>query len=283
MPTAAEVKQQLTGPGGPFEVVTEQVRGRPMQVYKERMKALRQICEVAIGRGKDTFIVYGDREYSFEDFISSAYATSTGLQSFGVGHGDRVAVLSQNNPEWCLTFWGTVNIGAVLVGLNGWWTTDEIVYGLQDSGSKVLVADAKRFERIAGSLDECPDLEHVFLIDADPSAFADMSTNDKQLHRFDELLESAPTGDGPPAVPIDEDDYAVHLLHERHDRPSEGCDQHASQHDRQPPEHAGSAGAPSPASWSAAAHCRRAGARPLPSSRRRCSTCPAAIRRSWSG
>jgi len=157
MPTAAEVKQQLTGPGGPFEVVIEPVRGRPMQVYKERMKALRQICEIAIGR-TDPFIVYGDREYSFEEFINTAYTTSTGLQSFGIGHGDRVAVLSQNNPEWCLTFWGTVNVGAILVGLNGWWTTDEIVYGLQDSGSKVLVVDAKRFERIAGNLDECPNL-----------------------------------------------------------------------------------------------------------------------------
>jgi long-chain acyl-CoA synthetase len=205
MPTAAEVKEQLTGPGGPFQVVTEQVRGRPMQVYKERMKALRQICEVAIGRGDETFIVYGDRAYTFQDFITTAYTTSKGLQSFGVGHGDRVAVLSQNNPEWCLTFWGTVNIGAILVGLNGWWTTDEIVYGLQDSGSKILVADAKRFERIAGNLDECPDLEHVFLIDADPADFD--GSGDKRLHRFDELL--AEPADGAPDAPIDEDDYAV--------------------------------------------------------------------------
>jgi long-chain acyl-CoA synthetase len=208
MPTAAEVKEQLTGPGGLFEVVTEQVRGRPMQVYKERMKALRQICEVAIGRGDETFIVYGDREHSFRDFITSSYATSKGLQSFGVGHGDRVAVLSQNNPEWCMTFWGTVNIGAILVGLNGWWTTDEIVYGLQDSGAKVLVADAKRFERIAGNLDECPDLEHVFLIDADPADFAD-GGDDKRLHRFDELLAAGEGADAAPDTPIDEDDYAV--------------------------------------------------------------------------
>ena len=172
MPTAAEVKQQLTGPGGPFEVVTEQVRGRPMQVYKERMKALRQICEVAIGRGDDTVHrLRRPRVLVRATSSTAAYTTSKGLQSFGIGHGDRVAVLSQNNPEWCLTFWATVNIGAILVGLNGWWTTDEIVYGLQDSGSKVLVADAKRFERIAGNLDECPDLEHVFLIDADPSDF----------------------------------------------------------------------------------------------------------------
>ena len=59
--------------------------------------------------------------------------------------------------------------GAILVGLNGWWKADEILYGLQDSGATVLVADRKRFERIADRLDEAPDLAHVFLIDADPT------------------------------------------------------------------------------------------------------------------
>jgi long-chain acyl-CoA synthetase len=203
MPTAAEVKSQLTGPGGPFEVVVEEVRGRPMQVYKDRMKALRQICEISIARGDQTFIVYGDREISFHDFIATSNSVSARLLDVGVGKGDRVAVLSQNNPEWCMTFWGTVNIDAILVGLNGWWTTDEIVYGLQDSGAKVLVADAKRFERVAAHLDECPDLERVYLVDANPAQFGD----DEQLHPFDELT-ATPT-DSMPDVPIDEDDYAV--------------------------------------------------------------------------
>src|SRR3954469_17848005 len=203
MPTAAEVKAQLTGPGGMFEVVTEDVRGRPMQVFKERMKALRQICEIAIGRGDQTFIVYGDRNVSFREFLTTANSVSAGLLEIGVGPGDRVAVLSQNNPEWCMTFWATVNIDAILVGLNGWWTADEVIHGLQDSGARVLVADAKRFERIADQLDQCPDLEHVFLIDADPSDYGD----DKRLHRYDELT-GAPT-DVFPDVPIDEDDYAV--------------------------------------------------------------------------
>ena len=85
-------------------------------------------------------------------FVQTANGVAHALRDrFGLAKGDRVAVLSQNNPEWCLTFWATVSQGAVLVGLNGWWTTDEIEYGLQDSGAKVLVADQKRFERIAGS------------------------------------------------------------------------------------------------------------------------------------
>src|SRR5690606_9981417 len=119
------------------------------KVYKDRLPSLRSVAEMGAARGDQTFVVYGDRRISFGEFFALANGASRALaHGYGVGHGDRVAVLSANNPEWCLAFWATVDLGAVLVGLNGWWKTDEILYGLQDSGSKVLVADRGRFERI---------------------------------------------------------------------------------------------------------------------------------------
>ena len=205
MPTSAEVQQMLTGPGGPFEVVAEEVNGIPMKMFKDRMRSLREVAAMARERGDEqTYIVYGDRRIGFTEFVHGANSVSSGLASqFGIGRGDRVAVLSANNPEWCFTFWGTVNLGAILVGLNGWWKTDEIIYGLQDSGSRVLVADRGRFERIAADLDEAKDLEAVFLIDADPSEFGD----DPRLRSFSELMASpSPTL---PDVPIEESDPAV--------------------------------------------------------------------------
>ncbi len=193
MPTSAEVRAELTGPGGMFEITTDTVLGREMQVYANRMPSLRSVLEVGAMRGDaQTFISFGDRTYGFGTFVQTANGVGHLLRErFGLAKGDRVAVLSQNNPEWCLTFWATVAQGAVLVGLNGWWTTDEIEYGLQDSGAKVLVADRKRFERIASSLDAAGDLEHVFLVDC---TAADVGmADDPRLHGFDELTGS-PTG-----------------------------------------------------------------------------------------
>ncbi len=205
MPTKAEVQAMLTGPGGMFEVVTETVNGVEMKVYKERMRALREVAQAALLRGDDqTFLVYGERRWGFARFVEESNSVAHALAGrHGVTRGDRVAVLSANNPEWCLTFWATVDLGAILVGLNGWWKTDEILYGLQDSGAKVLVADRPRFERIAGRLDELPDLEVVFLAGAEPADVGD----DPRLRPFGEL-----TGDPTPELPavdIDEDDYAV--------------------------------------------------------------------------
>ena len=204
MPTNAEVRDQLTGPGGAFEVVTEVIDGVEMKAYKDRLPSLRSVAELGAMRGDQTFVVYGDQRMSFGDFFQLANNASAALQNrFELSHGDRLAVLSANNPEWCISFWATVNLGGILVGLNGWWKTDEIIYGLQDSGARFLVADAGRFRRIAAHLDELPDLEAVFLIDAEPSEFS----GDARLRRFDELTADEVAGF--PDVPIDEADYAV--------------------------------------------------------------------------
>ncbi len=208
MPHLAEVRAQLTGPGGAFEVVSEDVLGRPIRVYKDRMRSLRAIPEAAIGRGDATFLVFGDRSYGFRGFVEQANGLARALADrYGVGPGDRVAVLSPNNPEWCLSFWATVSNGAILVGLNGWWKADEILYGLQDSGAKMLVADAKRFDRVADRLSEAPDLTHVILIDAGPDDFPTAATSGVKLQRFDELGVE-PTDDFPDTA-VAEDDAAV--------------------------------------------------------------------------
>lgn len=207
MPTTAEVRAQLTGPGGAFEVIEDTVDGIPMKVYKDRLANLRLVAEMSAGRGNDEpFLVYGEQRIGFGDFFARSNAVSHSWRArFGLAHGDRVAVLSANNPEWCLSFWATVNSGAILVGLNGWWKTDEILYGLADSGAKILVADRGRYDRIADAVraGELPDLEAVFLVDASPADYPD----DPLLHTFDELT-AEPTATFPD-VEIAEADMAV--------------------------------------------------------------------------
>ena len=206
MPTSQEVFDQLTGPGGGFEVTHEHVKGNLMRVFKNRMKSLRDITDLAKMRGdSDEFIVYADRRIGFETFVNQSNAIGAALgKEFGLGQGDRLAVLSANNPEWCQSFWASVNMGAVLVGLNGWWNTDEIIYGLDDSGSKILVADSARFDRLAGELDKLKYLEAVFITDLEDTS----SFGDARVMPFSSLLTLG-TGLDCLVPPIDEDDPAV--------------------------------------------------------------------------
>ncbi len=148
-----EAEQILTGPGAPFEVVEEQVLGETMRVFADRPGSLREIFDNATTMGDAPCLVFSDgqteRRLSFAELGAQVAATANLLQQdFGVGPGDRVAILAANCPEWIVTFWATISLGGIAVGLNGWWKGPEIIYGLQDSAPKVLVADQKRLQRL---------------------------------------------------------------------------------------------------------------------------------------
>jgi acyl-CoA synthetase (AMP-forming)/AMP-acid ligase II len=145
-----EIEAQLTGPGGPFEVVEESVLGEVTPVFKERPRSLRTILEQSAAHGEADYIVCGDLRISFAEHAQIAASVARGLRErFGVSKGDRVAILAANCPEWVLSFWAAVGLGAIAVGLNGWWTRDEILYGLGDSDPKLLIGDHKRLARLA--------------------------------------------------------------------------------------------------------------------------------------
>ncbi|MDC0292705.1 acyl--CoA ligase, partial [Candidatus Binatia bacterium] len=77
------------------------------------------------------------------------------VEKYGVKKGDRVAIGMRNFPEWITAFAGITSIGAIAVLVNAWWTTDELQYGLSDSGCSVLICDEERMRRaetVIGSL-----------------------------------------------------------------------------------------------------------------------------------
>ena len=138
-----------------------------MQVYKDRFGRCGRSPRSPRRRGDDqTFIVYGDARIGFTDVRPSwptrCRTRCADSSASGTATGSRCC--RPTTPSGASRFWGTVDLGAILVGLNGWWKTDEILYGLAGLRRKVLVADAERFERIADDIDaSCPDLEAVFL------------------------------------------------------------------------------------------------------------------------
>jgi acyl-CoA synthetase (AMP-forming)/AMP-acid ligase II len=147
--TIEEIEARLLGPGGPFETGRETVFGAPVQVFKERPRSLVEILRGSAGHGDAEYLVCDDRRISYAEHVQRVAALAHSLRrEFGVGRGDRVAILAANHPEWIATYWATVSLGAVAVGLNGWWATDEIVYGVEDCEPRVVIGDRKRLARV---------------------------------------------------------------------------------------------------------------------------------------
>lgn len=143
-----EAVARLTGPGAPFEIREENVGGRRLKVFSRTPPSLRAVFANARNFGDKTFLVYEDERRSFADVYDRSAALAAALvDRYGVGHGDRVAIAMRNYPEWIIAFAAVTSIGAIAVALNAWWTAEEMAYGLEDSGARVLIADAERMER----------------------------------------------------------------------------------------------------------------------------------------
>src|SRR5215468_5549540 len=135
-----EAIAQITGPGGPFEIVEAEIRGEPLRVFKNTLPSLRALWDLARARGDQAFLVYEDETWSWAETMRHADALAAALvQRFGVAPGDRVAIAMRNYPEWIAAYAAVTSVGAVAVLLNAWWTADELDFGLRDSGSRVMV------------------------------------------------------------------------------------------------------------------------------------------------
>jgi long-chain acyl-CoA synthetase len=145
---------ELTAPGAPFAMSEIEVRGIRMRVFDAAPRTMREIWENTAAFGDRDYVVYEDERYTYTEVAAQVRALAHHLREVhGVGRGDRVALALRNYPEWVVGYWATISIGAAVVGMNAWWTTPEMEYGLRDSGPKVLIADDERIERVLPVLD----------------------------------------------------------------------------------------------------------------------------------
>ncbi len=140
-------RQELDAPGSPFATTVSDVRGVPTKVFVSAPPHMRALWEISAFHGDKEYLVFEDERYTYAEIHAQVRILAGHLRGLGVGRGTRVAVSMRNYPEWVVTYWATVSLGAALVGMNAWWTPAEMEYALGDSTPTVLVVDGERLER----------------------------------------------------------------------------------------------------------------------------------------
>ncbi|MBO4251915.1 MAG: AMP-binding protein, partial [Clostridia bacterium] len=104
-----------------------------------------------------------DYTRTYSEFRDEVDEVARALMSVGVTKGDHVAVWATNVPEWYLTFWATIKIGAVLVTVNTAYKIHEAEYLLKQSDTHTLVLiKGYRDSDYAGIINElCPELKNL--------------------------------------------------------------------------------------------------------------------------
>lgn len=106
---------------------------------------------------------------SAEDFGERTRGLALGLALLGVDRQDRVAILSENRPEWPMTDFATLSLGAMTVPIYTSYLAPQVEYILKDSLAKVVVvSNAIELQKVLDVRERCPDLRHVVVLEQVP-------------------------------------------------------------------------------------------------------------------
>ncbi|HEX2203534.1 MAG TPA: long-chain fatty acid--CoA ligase [Longimicrobium sp.] len=119
---------------------------------------------------------------SDRELLERVSALAAALAEAGVGPGDRVAILSENRPEWAMADYATLGLGAIDVPIYATLPANQVAYILRDCAAKVVFASRDQLPKILEVRGELPELATVVAFD-DPGGAAG-------VRPFGELLEA---------------------------------------------------------------------------------------------
>ena len=148
----------------------------PAQVEFDTIPQLfRRLCDRYRGRERPVLRrkVRGEgwHDITWEALEDRVQALAGYMHRQGVRKGDRVALLSENRPEWAISDLGTQLIGAANVSIYTSLPPAKVAYILRDAGAKVCIVSVpvqrKKIEEVT---EECPALEEVLVMSETPDA-----------------------------------------------------------------------------------------------------------------
>ena len=146
------VTDAVTADGQMFALKTVTRRGVDMPAFVNAPPSLAHYFAHFCNQNKDAlFLVDGDQRLTFGEVYAAAGKVADGLATrHGVKKGDRVGIAARNSAQWAIAYMGTIMAGGCATLLNGWWTGEELAYGIGLCECSLVLADAPRAARLDG-------------------------------------------------------------------------------------------------------------------------------------
>lgn len=141
------------------------------------------------------------RPISSKELYRNVLGTARALQSWGVGKADRVAILSENRPEWAIADFATMLLGAASVPVYPTLTAEQSGYMLADSGARVVFVSTENHLKKVLAVKDQTSIERIVLMDrvlgADAISMAGLMSQGPSRRDpvFDERAKSAAPDD----------------------------------------------------------------------------------------
>jgi crotonobetaine/carnitine-CoA ligase len=133
-----------------------------MQEYAQHDRVLSKIIEDKARQHPDHVVFqFRDDPITLGEFNEQINKTANGLLSLGVKHGDKVAIMLPNNPEFLYTWFALNKIGAVEVPINVALKGQGLAYQMVQSDCVGLVADTEYMDRLEGVAGDLDNIRHI--------------------------------------------------------------------------------------------------------------------------
>ena len=134
------------------------------------------------------------RAITYREMGEQVRVLATGLLTLGIGKGDRVALLSENRPEWAIADFAILHIGAVNVGIFPTVPAAQVEFIVADSGAKCLiVSDQEQLGKALAVKKKLPDIRIISINRPDSGG--------ENVLSYEALLREAE------AAPLDDKEY----------------------------------------------------------------------------
>ncbi|WP_299196223.1 class I adenylate-forming enzyme family protein [uncultured Erythrobacter sp.] len=145
---------ELTKEGQPFHTTPFVQDGVEMPTFTTSPPTLAHYFAHFCNEHKDVeFLVDGDLRLTFGDAYGAAVCVAESLVlDHGVETGDRIGIAARNSVNWMIAYMGIAMAGGCVTLLNGFWSGDELAYGIRLAECKIVLADAGRAARLEGTV-----------------------------------------------------------------------------------------------------------------------------------
>jgi long-chain acyl-CoA synthetase len=121
---------------------------------------------------------------SYNELGEVVKEVALGLVDLGIQPGDKVSILAHTRPEWTEACFGILTAGGTLVTIYQTNSPEECQYVLGHSDSRaIFVEDGAQLAKVREVDDQCPELEHIFVMDPGDADVGDALSLDQLRER----------------------------------------------------------------------------------------------------
>ncbi len=99
------------------------------------------------------------------EFGKGTRALAAGLAALGIDQGDRVCIMAENRPEWAMSDFAVLSLGAITVPIFTTFLAPQVEHVFRDSGAKAAIVSGADVKKILEVRKRCPDLQFIIVMD----------------------------------------------------------------------------------------------------------------------